>query len=934
MNYIYSVLSYTSFKLNMPTFARGFFKKSLTNRVGRKEPGISLYVRSSNHAALLEMIERVNVNNEYKAYLKALVHRHEKNYKRAYELIENDNNPEIIGFKVRLLYDLKRMKEIVEVSQKGHDVLENLTEKQQQTVLKYFLSQNMFESADRLLKESKKASENLREVYEDAKNNVFYRYTWRQYKARILELNDFETEDLTEYQSYIDEQSKEMQELGYVLIINQHFDKKDAEEILNNAYVPFVNEKSELLQYVDPAAVYKLDFSFEDESDESIQLQNTLNQLYVGTHSKQLKENVRQAVESTNLNHQHIFTIRRLMIEGKIRLTDAEFKEMFKKERKLEPVFYSVGLFIDSVYKYEIDAFVSAEYKEKQQKRIYNMVIKQLYSIDSKQTLPEKITEFLEKNTIKMTNSIVLAKQYYTTGETDKIDRLLRNKTKDRQLKLHIQLAKFLFNTKDYQASLSEIQKAAEIKPKNADVLRGLIRAHHILGNITERYENLEMMKKYAPARIFPGEVPMATQEYDLLRHNWEPQSTFEYDASGTDDSKVLFVLNKALPVINGYTIRSNEMIKRVKENGYTPVVTTRLGWSPVHENYEIPKNDINGVKTYYIDKSDKYLTNKTPVLEYFDAYAREIKEILDTEKPGVIHAASNFQNALPALKLGEKFGIKTIYEVRGMWHHTTSSKIPGFLHSDRFNLQETQEIHCCQIADEVFCISESLKGYLIKNGVEASKITVIPNGVDTKSIAPQEPDQEIIENYHLENCHVLGFVGSITSYEGIDLVIHAMNELNGNPENLKKFKFIIVGDGQYRSQLQNLVDELNMQNDVIFTGRVPHEDIAKYYSVIDIAPFARTNDLVCKLVTPIKTYEAMAMEKKVIVSDVGALKEMVIDGVNGMYFEADNKEALKNAIQQISSKEGLGTSARDWVIKERDWEVIIKRVVHEYTQK
>src|SRR5699024_12475923 len=107
MNYLYGFLSYISFKLNMPTFARGFFKKSLSMEIGSKEPGISLFVRSSNHAPLLEIIERVNVNNEYKAYLKAVVHRHERNYKKAYHYIANDNNMNIINFKVRLLYELK-----------------------------------------------------------------------------------------------------------------------------------------------------------------------------------------------------------------------------------------------------------------------------------------------------------------------------------------------------------------------------------------------------------------------------------------------------------------------------------------------------------------------------------------------------------------------------------------------------------------------------------------------------------------------------------------------------------------------------------------------------------------------------------------------------------------------------------------------------------
>ena len=223
------------------------------------------------------------------------------------------------------------------------------------------------------------------------------------------------------------------------------------------------------------------------------------------------------------------------------------------------------------------------------------------------------------------------------------------------------------------------------------------------------------------------------------------------------------------------------------------------------------------------------------------------------------------------------------------------------------------------------------MKEYLIEHGIEESKITVIPNGVDTAAITPIEKDEKIIREYDLKKYHVLGFIGSITSYEGLDLVIRAVKELNTRMELEKKFKLLIVGDGQYRSYLQNLVEELNLQDYVIFTGRVSHDEISQYYSVIDVAPFARTSDLVCRLVTPLKTYEAMAMEKKVIVSDVDALKEMVIDGVNGSYFKAENLNDLMDTIISILDYNDIGFEARKWVEKERDWERLVDKVVNIY---
>lgn len=931
MNYLYGLLSYISFKLNMPTFARGFFKKSLSMKIGSKEPGISLYLRSSNHAPILEIIERSNVNNQYQAYLKAMVHRHERNYKKAYRYIANDNNPDILNLKVRLLYNLKNFKNIVALSEQGNDVLKHLTESQQRTLVKYLASRNNFEDAEALFKNSSVKNDALFEDLEAAKDDIFYKYNWRQYKDKILDLNE-EFTDIKEYKAYIDDQNEQMQGLGYVLIINQFFEKNDMENTLNENFVPYINAEQTLLQYIDPAAIYKLHFSFPDESDESIQLQNALNQLYIGEQSQKLIHDIVQKLHKTQLTHQHIFSIRRLIIEKRLKLSDDSVGELFKNGRKLEPVFYNVNLFTDESNKKEVDKFIHEEFDKKQQKRIYNFVIKQLNSIDDTNILPMYIMRYLEKNDVKMSHGIVLAKQYYLTDQHEKITSLFKNRTKDRQLKMHVQLAKFLFNTKRYQQSLYEAEKAYEIKPNNPDVLRGLIRAHHILGNITERYEFLVKLKRINPTRIFPGEFKMAEQEYQLLNKNWElPVELIEPVIEKRND-RILFVLNKALPAVNGYTIRSNEIIKRVKESGYEPIIATRLGWSPVHESYEIPEKPINDVQTYYIDKSDRYLTNKTPILNYFDAYAKEIKNIIKKDKPGIIHAASNYQNALPALQLGRSLGIKTIYEVRGMWHHTQSSKITGFQNSDRFNLQEQQEIHCCEIADEVFCISESLKVYLIEHGIDESKITVIPNGVDTVSIAPMAENDDIIRKYNLKKYHVLGFIGSITSYEGLDLVIKALKDLNDRMDLDKKFKLLIVGDGQYRNHLQSLTEKMNLQDYVVFTGRVSHEEISKYYSVIDVAPFARTGDLVCRLVTPLKTYEAMAMAKKVIVSNVGALQEMVIDGDTGEIFEAENLEELKESIIKIIDNKDIGDNAREWVGNNRDWSSIISKVLNVYS--
>src|SRR5699024_2133120 len=178
-----------------------------------------------------------------------------------------------------------------------------------------------------------------------------------------------------------------------------------------------------------------------------------------------------------------------------------------------------------------------------------------------------------------------------------------------------------------------------------------------------------------------------------------------------------------------------------------------------------------------------------------------------------------------------------------------------------------------------------------------------------------------------LKDSIVCGFIGSITNYEGIEIIIHSVQALRDSGRFNKRFKFLLVGDGQYRPFLHSEVFVDNESDDVSFIGRVRFEVVKDVDYVIDIAPFPRHDELVCQLVTPIKTYEAMAMGKKVIVSDVNALKEMVIDQVNGVYFKADDQEAFTEAVIKVMENDTIGESARLWVSENRSWSVLIKKL-------
>ena len=927
MKYLQGILSYFALKYNMPVVSRHILKLSLSKKIGKSEPGLSFFLRKSGHLTLLDLIDRMRLDNDYEAYLKALILRHEKNYRGSLEMIENDRSKALVPFKTKLYYNLKRFDDVKSIAHSGHDVLGELSDDQQETLVRHLLKQNQYQTIEHMIEQKHGDKKHLEEMYNREKDDLYYQYSWSSYRVNILGIEDADT-DLKLILDEINKQEDNMKNLGYILVINNYYPNESNLDDLNTLYVPFINEHDQLLKYIDPIALDSLEINLSKNNKEADKLQNLLNHYHFGKGNPVIMNKIVKSLPAVPLNAQHIMSLRRLILDQQIKLDRPGIKKMFKNEKRLESVFQSATLFLDEETNVTTDNFVAENYSLRTKTRIYNLVIAQLQRVNKIYNLPKHIFTYLEKTAFRKYNhAIILARFYASTDEEDKLNRLLKLNLPEKRYKLHVNLSMYLFNLKMFDKSLKHAEAAYSIKPHSADVLRALIRVNHTIGNITARYKALQEMKSQFPSRVFPGEFALAEQEYKLMKNEWKPKPLSQRIDYEANDKTVLFVLNKGLPVVNGYTIRSNEIISRVKSLGYRPVVTTRLGWSPEHESYDKPGLDEGPYRTYYIDRSDKYLTNRTPMKKYFNVYKDELYKIVMAERPSIIHAASNFQNALPAIRLGNQMGIKTIYEVRGMWHHTQTSKIHEFYQSDRFNMQEEYEVICCQHADEVIVISESLREYLIMKGIDDKKITLIQNGVNTDKLYPEEKSEDIIKRYDLKDSIVFGFIGSITNYEGIEIIINSVKALNDSGRFNKRFKFLIVGDGQYRPFLQRKVFDDNLSDDVIFIGKVPFEVVKDFYSVIDIAPFPRHDELVCQLVTPIKTYEAMAMGKKVIVSDVNALKEMVIDQVNGVYFKADDQEAFTEAVIKVMENDTIGDSARLWVSENRSWSVLIKKL-------
>lgn len=372
----------------------------------------------------------------------------------------------------------------------------------------------------------------------------------------------------------------------------------------------------------------------------------------------------------------------------------------------------------------------------------------------------------------------------------------------------------------------------------------------------------------------------------------------------------------------NGYATRTHSVLTTLKQRGLSLVGATRPGY-PWDVRFDTkPQNkdnhDIDGVHYQHIRG---LIQREMTISEYIEKASILIESDIMKNGAKIVHACSNYLNAFPSFLAARRLGIPFVYEVRGFWEITESSRKNGWEHSDKFLVDKKMESVLLQNADAVITLTNAMKYEIIERGVLSEKIFVAPNAVSIDKFTPVEKDKALQQKLGLSDSITIGYVGSVVDYEGLDDLISACHQLLLAGYC---FNILIVGDGADLPKLKNQIRDLGIERHVVFTGRVPHKDIVQYYSLIDITPFPRKALDVCELVSPLKPFEAMALNKCVIASDVAAIKEFIIDGVNGFLFKKGDIKSLRDILSKLidtpTLRESVSNKSRDWVLSNRTW--------------
>lgn len=383
---------------------------------------------------------------------------------------------------------------------------------------------------------------------------------------------------------------------------------------------------------------------------------------------------------------------------------------------------------------------------------------------------------------------------------------------------------------------------------------------------------------------------------------------------------KILHVLDHSIPLQSGYTFRTRNILCQQRRLGWETCHVTGLKQGEVNATGE----EVDGLHFYRTAGSGSLL-DKLPVLNQLRVIRtlqKRIEQVIDEEKPDILHAHSPALNGLAALQAGRKRGLPVVYECRAFWEdaavdHGTSSE-----GGTRYRLTRALESRVFREADAVTTICEGLRSDIVARGIDPARVTVIPNAVDVESFTYEpEPDAELRSGLGLAGKSVLGFIGSFYAYEGIPLILEALPAIL---ERVPQVMLLLVGGGPDNDTIQARIAERGLGDAVVSTGRVPHSEVQSYYGLVDIFLYPRLPMRLTDLVTPLKPLEAMAQGKLVVASDVGGHRELIRNGENGLLFKAGSATELADTVSHLLQARDtwpeLHRAGRHYVENDRNW--------------
>jgi glycosyltransferase involved in cell wall biosynthesis len=385
----------------------------------------------------------------------------------------------------------------------------------------------------------------------------------------------------------------------------------------------------------------------------------------------------------------------------------------------------------------------------------------------------------------------------------------------------------------------------------------------------------------------------------------------------------ILFLSDNFPPETNAPASRTYEHAKRWVDAGHRVIVITGAPNFPsgkVHPGYRnslCRREAMDGIEVIrvwtYITANEGFLRRS---LDYLSFMVTGAMAALFVRRADVVVGTSpQFFTPCAAWLVAALRRKPFVFELRDLWPDSILA-VGAMRETAAIRGLRKVEYFLYRKAARIVSVTRSFKNVLSGNGVDPAKIAVVPNGVDLAAYEPGEKPGPLLARLGLEGKFVAAYVGTIGMAHGLDTIVSAAERLRGRPD----IAFVLVGTGAEHASLARHCEDHGLRN-VIFVGPVSKVEVRDYWKMCDVALVLLRDTALFSHVIPSKMFEAMGMERPIILGVRGESREILERAQAGIGITPQSVDELVAALLRLaddaSLRQRMGRDGRAFVARE-----------------
>ena len=396
----------------------------------------------------------------------------------------------------------------------------------------------------------------------------------------------------------------------------------------------------------------------------------------------------------------------------------------------------------------------------------------------------------------------------------------------------------------------------------------------------------------------------------------------------------ILFLTDNFPPETNAPATRTHEHAKRWVQAGHEVTVITGVPNFPSgqihagHRNRPWQEETVDGVRLIrvwtYITANEGFLKR---TLDYISFMVTGGIAGLFVKRPDVVVATSpQFFNALGGCLLSIARRRPFVFELRDLWPDSISA-VGAMQEGMAIRFLRRVEYWLYRRAARIVSVTHSFRDILVRNGIAADKIAVVPNGVDLQDFTPGPKPADLERQLGLTGKFIAAYVGTIGMAHGLGTILDAAEQLKRRDD----IAFVLVGTGAEHAKLESEARTRGLTN-VHFVGAVGKTQVKSYWRLCDAALVLLRDLPLFQHVIPSKLFEAWGTARPVILGVRGESAGIVKAADGGVVIPPEDAAALAEAVQRMADRpqeaRDYGLAGRKHVEREYDREDLATRML------